>query len=94
LLAGKHGRLSWVVPEMIWITQAAKNRDVHWYLLSVDIYAALGPILGAAGAVHVERLGRICVISSNAFHYWLKYLYKPVKSRLYQLQIMIDQQFI
>jgi hypothetical protein len=53
---GKRGRPPWVVPETLTLTQTVKHRDEHGRLLSVEIRAALGPSVGPAGTVHVERL--------------------------------------
>jgi IS1 family transposase len=53
---GKRGRPPWVVPETVTLTQTVKHRDEHGRLLSVEIRAALGALIGPAGTVHVERL--------------------------------------
>jgi hypothetical protein len=55
VLTGKRGRPAWVVPETVGLTQTVKHRDEHGRLLSVEIRAALGPSVGPAGTVHVER---------------------------------------
>jgi hypothetical protein len=55
-LTGKRGRPAWVVPATVTLTQTVKHRDEHGRLLSVEICAALGASLEAAGTVHVERL--------------------------------------
>lgn len=56
VLTGKRGRPPWVVPETVTLTQTVKHRDERGRLLSVEIRAALGPSVGPAGTVHVERL--------------------------------------
>ena len=53
---GKRGRPAWVVPPTVALTQTVKHRDEHGRLLSVEIRAALGAGMEAAGTVHVERL--------------------------------------
>jgi hypothetical protein len=53
---GKRGRPPLLVPETITLTQTVKHRDEHGRLLCVEIRAALGPSVGLAGTVHVERL--------------------------------------
>jgi hypothetical protein len=53
---GKRGRPRLVVPETLTLTQTVKHRDQHGRLLSVEICAALGASMEAAGTVHVERL--------------------------------------
>ncbi len=53
---GKRGRPPWVVPETVTLMQTVKHRDEHGRLLSVEIRAALGAEMEAAGTVHVERL--------------------------------------
>jgi hypothetical protein len=53
---GKRGRPAWVVPATVALTQTVKHRDEHGRLLSVEIRAALGVGMEAAGTVHVERL--------------------------------------
>ncbi len=52
----KRGRPPWVVPETFTLTQTVKHRNEHGRLLSVETRAALGPGVGPAGTVHVERL--------------------------------------
>ncbi len=56
VLTGKRGRPALVVPETLTLTQTVKHRDEHGRLLSVEIRAALGAGMEAAGTVHVERL--------------------------------------
>ena len=56
VLTGKRGRPALVVPETLTLTQTVKHRDAHGRLLSVEIRAALGAGMEAAGTVHVERL--------------------------------------
>jgi len=56
VLTGKRGRPRWVVPETVTLTQTVKHRDEHGRLLSVEIRAALGALMGPVGTVHVERL--------------------------------------
>ena len=53
---GKRGRPAWVVPETLTLTQTVTHRHEHRRLLSVETRAALGPGVGPAGTVHVERL--------------------------------------
>ena len=53
---GKRGRPAWVVPETLTLTQTVTHRHEHGRRLSVETRAALGPGVGQAGTVHVERL--------------------------------------
>jgi len=55
-LTGKRGRPGLVVPATVTLTQTVKHRDEHGRLLAVEICAALGTDVQAAGTVHVERL--------------------------------------
>ncbi len=56
VLTGKRGRPALVVPETVSLVQTVKHQDEHGRLVSVEIRAALGASMGAAGTVHVERL--------------------------------------
>ena len=53
---GKRGRPPWVVPQTVTLTKTVKHRDEHGHLLSVEIRAALGALMGPVGTVHIERL--------------------------------------
>lgn len=53
---GKRGRPPLRVPEALQLTQTVKHRDAHGHLLSVEVRAALGPLVACPGTIHLERL--------------------------------------
>jgi hypothetical protein len=52
---GKRGRPRLVIPPAVRLTQTIKHRDLFGRLLSVEIKAAFGTLIAAAGTVHIER---------------------------------------